>query len=73
VRIRNVPTSPVERRLILVFVDSSRIPKYTPQTLHAFIHSYAPAQQMRVLDHLLSRAIMVIEMLDVAELVSKNA
>lgn len=35
--------------------------------------SESPAHQTKAINHLLARTIMVIEMLDISEMVSKNA
>ncbi|KAI1797881.1 hypothetical protein LXA43DRAFT_969080 [Ganoderma leucocontextum] len=50
-----------------------RTPWYSPRTLTAWYNSPVPVRTDRVLRHFAARTSMVLEMLDVAEVVTKNA
>ncbi|KAI0047841.1 hypothetical protein FA95DRAFT_1492015 [Auriscalpium vulgare] len=54
-------------------LQRSRVPRYTPATLTEWYYSEVPAHGVRLLQHLLNRTTMVLEMLDAAETITKTA
>ncbi|CDZ96255.1 DNA polymerase zeta, catalytic subunit [Phaffia rhodozyma] len=50
-----------------------RVPKFSPQSLQDWFCSDIPSKVIRCINHFLLRAVMIIEMLDLSELVSRNA
>jgi hypothetical protein len=54
-------------------IVGARIPRYTPHTLFKLYIAENTSHVARILDYFLCRVIINIEMLDVSELISKNA
>jgi uncharacterized protein YggT (Ycf19 family) len=56
-----------------LYLSLPRVPKFTPTELLKQFRSEVTSRVLSILDYFLQRAVMVVEMLDVSELVSKNA
>ncbi|KIP11956.1 hypothetical protein PHLGIDRAFT_510248 [Phlebiopsis gigantea 11061_1 CR5-6] len=50
-----------------------RTPRYSPATIFAWYHSSVPEHTSRLLDYYMSRTYMVAEMVEVAEVITKNS
>jgi hypothetical protein len=50
-----------------------RIPKYSPSTLTEWYNSPVPAHRARLFHHLLGHSVLVLEMLDAADIIPKTA
>lgn len=54
-------------------LTSTRIPKYEVSTLTEWYNSPVPAHRARLLQHLLGRSTLVLEILDATDVVAKTA
>jgi hypothetical protein len=50
-----------------------RVPYYTAETLTTWFKSTVPGQTSRVIDYFMDRTAMVLEILDEADVITKNA
>ena len=71
----------LRRRSVALFLKRTRInpgiatrtPRYSPATLSGWYRSVVPEHTARLLNYYLSRTIMVVEMVEVAEVITKHS
>jgi len=58
---------------IVAHISLSSIPNYSAETLTTWFRSDIPSQTARVVEYFMDRTAMVLEILDEAEVITKNA